>query len=184
MDKIAANSLIKRIKEGDESAFLEFYNAYHKMIKKIAVDMTGSFRDADEILSIVLEKFWRGKVKHGDNLTGYVGTVTRNAAKNYLRDNKKNREALDEVAAMEQKPIETIDVSERGLVLDQILRQLDKREREVVLRRIIFLEPFKEIAEGMGISVDAAERLFKKAVKILKPICEEIFEIKGEIEDE
>jgi len=168
MDKVESNKLIERIQKSDKEALQEFYDGYSKKIMAVAFYMTRNVHDAEDVLNIVLEKFWRSNFKHVDNISGLAYKVTKLSALNYLRDNKKNRDALKFNEQLERKATSTIDLLEQNMVVADILGQVKEKYRDVVFKYILFEDTFQEIADDMGISKSVIHRRYCCAIKILK----------------
>jgi len=184
MDNADRKSLLSRLREGDNSAHKEFYDQYHKLIKITAMKVTCNFHDAEEVTSKVLAKFWRGDIKDGNNLKGLVRTMTKHMALDYVRDNKKSRYALEHSKAMEKKAVEPIKIAEQLAAINELLEELDDKERDVFYRYVLLGETFQEIADEMGMTLAATFRTYKRAVKKLTPACEKIYKNIGGDTDE
>jgi len=168
MDKTAANNLLARIREGDDDALREFYHEYQKKIWTAAFYMTKNVHDAENILSKVIERFWRKDFGYVDNLDGLVYKTTKLTALSYMRDNNKHRYALNHGGDNELEAVAAKDGFEEDVEINEVLDLLEEKDREVVVRHVFFKDSFQEIADDMGITKSAAQRRYRRVQKMLK----------------
>ena len=108
----------------------------------------------------------------------YLKAVTRNAALNHLRKLKRleELEGLDESDTIQSEYIDYRQNVEQQMIfreevqaLNRILRELKKKDKELVLRRFYYLQSTRQIAAAMGMSENAVDsklsRLRKKITK-------------------
>jgi len=174
MDTIAANNLMNRIRDGDDKALKEFYEIYGRKIFVTAYYMTQNYHDAQDVQSIVLGKFWFDRFKYIDNLGGLVYTVTSRTALNYIRDNKKHRRSLSYGEEVDRKAV-TFEFTEQDLAVNDVLDMLSEKEREVVLRHVLFGDTFREISKDMKIPRTTAQIAHLRALKKLQDRCVKIY---------
>lgn len=81
--------LIKKLKSHDKQTFytvIEKYTPYVSVILYRTLNQTASKEDLEELTSDVFISLWYNvESLTGNNLSGYLATIARNKAKNYLR---------------------------------------------------------------------------------------------------
>jgi len=165
MCEIKTDKLMNRIRNGEKEAFREFYDMYNKKILMLAYNITRNFHDAENIVSIVLEKIWYGNFGHVEKLNGFIYKTTKFSALDYLRRNKKNRKELNYTKELERESVSIID---KDMMVTIILGKLKEKYRDVVIRHILFKDTFVEIADVMRVSRFAVQRRYRRAIKTLK----------------
>lgn len=184
MDKDAFNNLMKRIRNNDMDAFREFYERYGKKIKTVAFYTVQDYHAAEDILSDVMIKIWNGTFGEVDVPNGFIYKMARNTALDFLRRDEKNRNALRYSEELEQEAVATIDMLHMDIAVDDALKKLGEMDKEVILKYVLFNYKFREIASDMKISISAAQRRYRRVIKLLKKSCAQADSKKGEYQNE
>src|SRR5690606_12992433 len=118
MEKISDALLYERVRGKDKAALEELYDRYEKMLFSYLCKMTGDRDIAEEALQEVFVKIWRGTGTYNESKGKFVAwlvTMSRNAAVDLIRKQKKPSVPLDEVAEVESTETsveETVEVKE------------------------------------------------------------------------
>jgi len=164
MSKNKVNNLIGRIRDGDKKAFREFDDEYGNKIMTAARYMTRSFSVADEIVTIVMVKVWRGDYENSDYyINKFVWELTKCSVLEYMGDYR-NTLAYDK----EREIAATNDMTEQDRAMDRILWRFDDKDREIILRRMLFDYTFEEIADDMRISVSETQERYQCVMNMMK----------------
>lgn len=176
------NDILELLNAGDGKGIELMAQRYEKLIRYIAVTILGSRAEAvEECINDVYMKIWlKGKSYDFEKASfkTYLKAVTRNAALNHLRKLKRLEElegagepdALwEEYIDYRQNPEQKAIFREEVQLLNEILRELKRKDRELVLRRFYYLQSTKQIAAGMSMSENAVDsRLSRLRKKIRK----------------
>ncbi len=123
--------LIQHIAEGDGKALERLYEEYAKMVFSVALSVTRSRSDAEDILSETFVIVWeRASSFQGGSGKSWLCAIARNTALNTLK--KRKREILD----LDERTADGYGIegaAENRMVLEVALSVLDDKERETVL---------------------------------------------------
>lgn len=144
---------------GDRLAFAEVYRKYHRMLYVYAVRLLKDDEAAADIVQDVFVKFFEhaSMIKTGDNLKGYLCTMTHNRAMNYIRTNN-SRITLNYVLASrgpvceDDSGLEDDDSRVFSKALDEAIDSLPQQQKIVVSLRRSGLSN-REIAERLNLAL-------------------------------
>lgn len=139
------DSLINRIADGDRRAFDELYEKTKKIVYSIAISITKSPSDSDDITQETYIKIIEKAKDYQGNQKplAWIYTITRNAAISSIRKNKK----IEEIATFEDDV--RLSVEENTIdaqILKSALSILPEEELQIVLLHNSGLK-HKEIAK-------------------------------------
>lgn len=159
--------LIYKILCGDESAFIELYNKYSKMLIGFIYRHTNDINETSDILQETFVRFLENikEYKPKGSFKSYIFTI----ALNIIRD-KKRKEAFEKKMMpkiYEKSTINTEENKDKLKELYDIVENLSEDEKNIILLR---LEGYKieEIAEILSISIRTVNRALKKIINKLK----------------
>lgn len=160
---------MQRIKSGDKNALKEIYEAYLTYIYTIIYGVVGSKENAEDITSEFFIRLWKTVESYtpGGSHKGYLATIARNMALDFLRKNK--REILtDEIPETEDHS----SVPEKSVVEDmsltEALDKLNEKERLVVSMKILSEMTFEEISKELGIPMGTITWRYRNAIEKLR----------------
>lgn len=176
------HDIIEFLAAKDERAVALMAERYEKLIRYIAVTILGDRSESvEECINDVYMKIWmKGHLYDFEKASfkTYLKAVTRNAALNHLRKLKRleELEGLDEADTIQSEYIDYRQNVEQQMIfqeevqaLNRILRELKKKDKELVLRRFYYLQSTRQIAAAMEMSENAVDsklsRLRKKITK-------------------
>ena len=156
------SELVKRIIAGDPTAEEELVLRYNQGVA-ILIDQIVRSRSATEDVSqdtfkIVLTKIRRGDLREPERLSGFVCSVARNAAIDYIRRTKhlKNQEAIGDAEQIPDPAPSQLDEvlrQERVKVVRQLINELkQKRDRDLLLRYYVAEEDKDKICGDLGLT--------------------------------
>ena len=154
--------IVRRITAGDSTAEDEIIRRYERGIAVI-IDNVVRNQSVTEDLSqetfrIVLEKLRRGDLRQPESLSGFVCSVARNAAIDYIRRAKRSnlREEIGNAEHISDPAPNQLDqmlARERSEVVLQVIGELkSERDREVLFRYYVSEEDKNEICSALGIT--------------------------------
>lgn len=148
-----------------EAALTALQQQFGLRLYRTACNILGNHQDAEEAVSDTLLALWNAiPPERPQPLEGYVHRTGRNIALKKLRfqsAQKRNSQydlSLDELAnALPDNSMqETLDARTLGQTIDRFLGELSDTNRTLFLRRYWFGDSVQEIAQQLGLSVNAA----------------------------
>lgn len=183
---------LDRILRGDSEGLHDIYNDYLPLIYHTMEHFAKNREDAEDLTSDFFLKLWSaaGSFHEGNGHRGWLLTMARNLAKDYLK--KQNREIpitdyagyseeedgayadIDEVAAAEAgkngeraaSPVESTVVS--SLTLEEALEKLTPAEREILSMHIVGELRFQEISKVLGKPLSTVTSCYYSAINRLR----------------
>jgi len=154
--------LVKRIIAGDSAAEEEVVRRYNQGVA-IIIDQIVRSRSVTEDVSqdtfkIVLTKVRRGDLREPERLSGFVCSVARNAALDYIRRTRhlRNQEAIgnaEQIPDPASNQLDEVLRQEKAAVVRQLINELKKeRDRDLLLRYYIAEEDKDKICGDLGLT--------------------------------
>lgn len=168
------HQLLRNIQASQPNAMNDLmakYSRYAYNVIAYILGHAGQHEDVEELLQDTFLSVWQ----HADRIQpqkmkSYIGTVARNKAKNWLRDNPKKYfetdwiEIPDQGNSMEDAALR----KETARQVQRALRRMNARDREIFLRHYYYLQTAEEIAAWMGLSRNTVLSRLSRGKKILK----------------
>ena len=162
--------IIERIKEQEDIGMEALADRYKKLLVYIISGILGARADdIEECVNDTYLKIWRNVDKFDfsrASLTTYLKVIARNTAINRLRDVRRHElcradvelsQCADAVVDISANVEDAILQKERAEWLNEFIRELPEKERELMLRKYFYLQPSKQIASAMGMTVNAVD---------------------------
>ena len=167
-------TLLSRLKEGDEKAFTAIYIRYNKMLYVLAYKyLKDSFR-AEDIVQQVFLKLWEARSLFAGaiNLRNYLYTSAKNLILNEIRDNfsdmEKNYAVIQNRPEFEDKLQSALEEKDLFQHFYKILAELPEQKRKVCLLKIWDNLSNQEVADKLHISVPTVKSHYSQAIKLLR----------------
>ena len=161
--------LIPRIRRGDPAALTSIYHAFGGELLALARRLMGSDADAEDVLHdliVGLPEAMRSYEERG-KLRVWLKQVVVRMCLMRLRAARRRRETgLDAVGQLPARA--TVGLNEAHDAIEIALRQLSPAIRAVVVLRFIDGLSHREIAEALGISVNASEARLSRGIVALR----------------
>jgi len=176
--------LLRRLKNGDEKAFEEFFNYYYERIFNYVYRRIKMKEVAEDIASETFLKFVRTlkdfELKDGYHLDTWIYSIARNNVRDWFR-----RNLGYETLPLEEKfenaympllsdPYGSYTMENIHEILNTALNKLPNDYREVLSMRFFENKSIKEIAVTLNKSESAVKVIQFRALKKLKEIIEEL----------
>ncbi|MCR5673256.1 MAG: sigma-70 family RNA polymerase sigma factor [Lachnospiraceae bacterium] len=168
-----------RILKKDKQALKEIYEEYISFIYHAVLDIVGSKENAEDITSEFFIKLWEkaGSYKPGGGHKGYIATIARNMAIDFVRKHK--REELMGGTVDEDSPPDEIgtaadpsptpeDMTVSGITAEQALATLKPVYRQIVIMKVLSEMTFKEIATVLEMPMGTVTWNYQEAIKQLR----------------
>jgi RNA polymerase sigma-70 factor (ECF subfamily) len=134
--------LMRRIRAGDRTAFLEFYDRYAPLLLSVAARVLGNRTEAEDVVQDVCTQLWRDCANYDaalGTLSGWAVTLARNKAIDRVRAASRRRRLNEEVAVSAELPEpagitanEVLFGPERAARVRAALDELPAEQRQVI----------------------------------------------------
>lgn len=168
--------------ERSDQAIPELSKKYGKLCLKIANNILGNPRDAEECVNDAWLGAWNSiPPQNPDPLRPYICRIVRNLSlKKYRAENAQKRGAGCEISLTELGDCipdkgfyEQLSARELQLQINEFVSQLSPEDRTMFLKRYWFAEPLAEIAQVFGITEHNAAVRLARIRKKLRRFLEE-----------
>ena len=153
---------IRAVAAGDQDAFSRLYAAYVRMVHAILLGRVPR-RDVDDLVQeVFLSAYTRiAELRNAAAFGGWIATIARNRATDYLRQSREQVELPAELPGGEPIEAETL------AVLD-VVRKLPEAYRETLLMRLVEGMSGNEIAERTGLTPASVRVNMHRGMKLLR----------------
>lgn len=169
------NMAMEKVRKKDKAALKEIYEGYVRFIFHVVLDLVKQREAAEDITSEFFIKLWEkaDSYRPGQGHKGYLATIARNMAIDYLRkyqkeylqdtseDETENEIADGNTATPEEEVVEALSVEEA-------LGRLKPVYRQIVTMKVLSDMTFKEISEVLGIPMGTVTWNYQDAIKQLR----------------
>ena len=164
------NLAMERIRQKDKSALREVYEAYISFIYHTVLNIVNQKEAAEDITSEFFIKLWEkaDSYKPGNGHKGYLATIARNMAIDYLR--KYSKEVYIETEEEGDGPNEDNTENQviEKLAVDEALSRLKPVYRQILTMKVLSDMTFKEISEVLNIPMGTVTWNYQDALKQLR----------------
>lgn len=171
---IEENVLIRRLINGDQTAFEILFRYYYPGLKIYAKQFVAEEEQAEEIVQDFFVRFWdkHRQVKPAESLKSYFFSSIKNSSLNVLKHQKVEEKYLDELKELSKESLlydpDLYLATELQEKIKKTIDLLPERCREIfILSRVNGLKN-EEIAQQLEISKRTVETQISKALKILR----------------
>jgi RNA polymerase sigma-70 factor (ECF subfamily) len=167
--------LLARIRRGDMDAFETIFSTYHATLCEIVDAYVGSQAVAEEIVQDLFYTIWkdRERLEIRDSVRSYLCAAARNRAVQHLRHGAvvlrfAQRAAAESESLHSPAAHAVLEQEETLAALRAAVAKLPPRARLAVVLRWRHRQSNAEVAESMGVSVKAVEKLLTSAMRRLR----------------
>jgi RNA polymerase sigma-70 factor, ECF subfamily len=187
--------LMLRVKEDDADAYQLLLLNYQPRLQRVLRQMVDSESLAEDLVQDVFLRVWRARKNYQPTakFSTWIFHIATNVASNAVRDRGRKREyqaaagnmqseagmPLEEmaIASTGQIPVRRLDKVERAEMVQAAVQALNQRQRTALLLSKFENLSYQEIADAMGLSVQAVKSLLSRARvnlrTLLKPYLDE-----------
>jgi RNA polymerase sigma-70 factor (ECF subfamily) len=182
--------LMLQVRDGhNAAAFEELVTRYQNRLLTILEHLVGNREQAEDLAQEVFLRVFRARERYepGAKFSTWLFTIANNVASNALRSRSRRREVgvpeggngadsaplqLDQLAkaASSFMPTRQLDKAEQADMVRQAVAALNERQRMALLLAKFEGMSYQDIAETMGLSVQAIKSLLSRARVNLKEI--------------
>ena len=170
---ISDSELAARIREGDERAFQDVYDAHHQTVHNFLYKFLKSPELTEDLAQDAFIKLWEGRESLPNLLSvkSYLLTVAKNHAFNFLKragiDQNAKAEIIRNYPTANNTLESAIHFRDYKRYLDGILETLTPQSREVFRLCRQEGKTYDETAEVLGISRNAVKKHMVRSMRIL-----------------
>lgn len=182
--------LMLRVQQGDALAFEQLIEAYQGRLLRVLQHSVGTEVVAEDLVQEVFLRVWRARksYKPAAKFTTWVFRIAHNVASNALRDRRRRKEfqvatgpaetsaimSLEQmaIATSAAMPLRKLDTAERADIVRAAVEALNERQRMALLLCNFERLSYQEIAQTMGLSVQAVKSLLSRARLNLKTLLQ------------
>ena len=166
-DNAACEQAIRDIASGDSGALAVLYDRLHRQIYAVSRAILQNHADAEDNLQNTLCEILKcASFFEKGNARAWVLAIARNQALHTIESRKRVTALTDheDEISLSAAP----DSPEDTVICMDALATLGKEEREIVVMKVYSGLKHKEIAKTLGISEDAAQKRYVRAIAKLK----------------
>jgi RNA polymerase sigma-70 factor (ECF subfamily) len=169
-------ALLRAYVQGDHGAFAQLFDRHYGRVYRLACRYTGSSSDAEDLTQTVFLKVMRGAAGFVPRarFTTWLYRVTANECLSHIRRGRRNLElavgedAPEPADPRQADPAEGLLQEERAAEVRQAVLSLPERQRLAVVLSRYEGQSYAEIAEVLGVSVQAVKSLLNRAHTALR----------------
>ena len=179
----AEDVLLKKIREGDQTAFSEFYQQYVNLLHSFVIRYVKSHELADDLVQEIFIKIWENRITlpHLVSLKSYLFIVARNHTFTFLKKASAEQSLKDKIlaeATAYSNPTDDLMLSaEYHAHMQRILSTLPSQTQKIFRLCREEEKSYQEVSALLGISKDAVKKHMVRSMKSLKPTIQNGFDL-------
>jgi RNA polymerase sigma factor (sigma-70 family) len=186
-------NLRARVRDGDPDAFRALFDDHADTVYNLAFRLTGSWHEAEEILSLTFLEAWRLRARvepDGETLRPWLLGIAVNTVRNLKRSARRHRAAIARLPRPAAVPdfadelAERIDDTARLAAVRGSLDRLRPDERDVVALCVWSGLDYTAAAEALGIPVGTVRSRLSRARRKLRALAKEPDPVGGQLTDD
>ncbi len=181
--------LMLQVRDGNAAAFEELVARYQNRLLTILEHLVGNREQAEDLTQDVFLRVFRARERYepGAKFSTWLFTIANNVASNARRSHSRRKEVgvpqksngsdsspmqLDQLAkaASGLMPTRALDKAEQAEMVREAVKSLSERQRMALLLSKFEGMSYQDIADTMGLSVQAIKSLLSRARVNLKEI--------------
>jgi RNA polymerase sigma-70 factor (ECF subfamily) len=168
--------LMLEIKAENMFAFDLLYKKYSRRLYKFGYSILKSQAEAEDLIQDVFLNLWKNRcnVEKDSSIKSYVFTIAYNSAISIIRKKAKESEFVEYLKSLQElnineEPVNVeLEYNELTNKLDEIIKALPQRQKEVYLLHRVEGLKYNEIAERLNISNNTIENHMSRALKTIR----------------
>ena len=172
--RILSSHSHRKIQQGDIKEFEKVFRKFYSSLCRLAFHFTRDRDTAEEIVQDMFYNYWKKKEKIDitGSIEAYLYQAVRNRCLKWIEHIKVQNRYTKEME-LQNRIIESgdhteMETAELNHIIDETLRQLPERCREIfILNRFEGLK-YREIATKLSISIKTVEANMGKSLKIFR----------------
>jgi RNA polymerase sigma-70 factor (family 1) len=174
------SKILKELKKGDHTAFEKIFGLYSKQLFQFSLSYLKSKEAAEDIIQEVFIKIWKNRreLKTDTSFQSYLFTITLNSVRKYFnqlsRLNELKHNILFDSSGLKPDFDDRSDYQFMLDKLEELIRQMPEKRREVFIKKKIEEKSLKEISEELNISTKTVEYHITEAMRFLSSEFEKL----------
>jgi RNA polymerase sigma-70 factor, ECF subfamily len=168
------DELMQEIKADNMVAFDILYRKYSKRLYKFGYSILKSQEESENLIQDVYLSLWenRDKVEKDISVKYYLFTIAHNSAISMIRKKTRESQFIEYLRSLQENVEEPVNMeleyNELTNKLDEIIKGLPDRQKEVYLLHRNEGLKYSEIAARLDISVNTIENHMSRALKTIR----------------
>ena len=171
------NKLLRDLKKHKKTSLEKLISRYTPYVHTISYNIIGHIMTKEDIEEVIADTFisiWKN-IEHIDvdkgSLKSYIGTITKNTAKNKMRQYKISYELSEEIRSKKISIEDYFLQKERENSLLQMIKNLGEIDGEIFVRYYFYEEKIKDVAKYTGVcSSTIKTKLARGRIKLKKDL--------------
>ncbi len=165
------SELVARTQQGDQEAFHQLYESYHRRIYALCWRMLADKDSAEDVCQEVFVQVWQkiSNFRGESKFTTWLQSVATNTVLSHLR---KQKNWLQRIFSIEDQQVETASVDmvdeKESSDLDAKIQRLPERARLVFVLFAVEGYRHEEIAKMLNMAVGSSKAQYHRAKNLLK----------------
>lgn len=177
--------LLKASLNGDTAAFERIVSRYQGYICAVTYSAVGDVEKSEELAHEAFISAWSSldQLRDLGKFRGWLGTIARNVVRNWFRAKSKDVisgaasiDSVDESVVASDQTDEQALTSERLVVVEQALKRIPEKYREVIVLFYRQGQSVKEVADFLELSESAVRQRLSRGRQMLKEQAAEMIE--------
>jgi RNA polymerase sigma-70 factor (ECF subfamily) len=166
--------LMQEIKADNMFAFDALYRKYSKRLYKFGYSILKTQEEAENLIQDVYLNLWenRYKVEKDLSIKSYLFTIAYNSAITIIRKKARESKFVEYLKTLQEISEEPVNIAfeydELTNKLEEIIKVLPQRQKEVYLLHRVEGLKYNEIAERLNISMNTIENHMSRALKTIR----------------
>lgn len=170
------------IESSNNKLFTSVFSEYKQRFVFFAASYLRNESTAEDIVMESFMQYWENKetLPQDINLPAYIFTLIKNRSLNYLRDQNTHRRIEDNMKSHQERLLQENILSleacdpqylfsdEAQEIINDVLKSLPGKTREIFVRSRFKNQSYKEIASEMNITEKTVEFHISKALKVFR----------------
>lgn len=176
--------LVKKVKQGNQKAFRQIYDSYHRPLHILAIRLLKDHHMAEDAVQDIFIKLWltKEKIDHPKSLKSYLFTCLKNHVLNMIRNNKHRILAAYELKEEHQPSTncteDGIQYREYQNIFSEGLNEMPDKRREIFRLKTQEDLSNAQIAQKLQISIHTVKVHYQLGSKNIKSYLKEKAEIR------
>ena len=166
--------LMQEIKADNMFAFDTLYEKYCRKLYKFGFSLLKSKEETENLIQDVFLNLWenRHRVENNASIQSYVFTIAYHSAVSILRKKARDQQFFDYLTTIREDLEDPVNVEveykELTVKLEEIIKNLPPRQKEIYLLHKVEGLRYEAIAEQLNISVNTIETHMSRALKTIR----------------
>lgn len=166
--------LTSRLKNGDEKAFRDIFDYFHKPLYILAIKYLKDTQLAEDAVQDIFLKLWLNRQKLDEDLSlrGFLFTSLKNHILNIIRNRKteivKQTELRDKQFSPYHMSEDSLKVVDYQAILTKGIKKLSPQRQHIFNLRVFVGLTNQEVSGKLNLSINTVKFQFSQATKILR----------------